>query len=43
MKVTVLAKSTHNSEAGVMPTTKLLTALGEFNESRVGASAHATA
>jgi hypothetical protein len=32
MKVTVLVKATPDSEAGVMPTQELLTAMGEFNE-----------
>jgi len=37
MKVTVLVKATPDSEAGVMPTRELLTAMGEFNESLVKA------
>jgi hypothetical protein len=37
MKVTVLVKATHDSEAGAMPTPELLTAMGEFNESLVKA------
>jgi hypothetical protein len=37
MKVTVLVKATPDSEAGVMPTPELLTAMGEFNESLVKA------
>ena len=37
MKVTVLVKATQESEAGVMPTKELLTAMGEFNESLVKA------
>jgi hypothetical protein len=37
MKVTVLVKATPDSEAGVMPTQELLTAMGEFNESLVKA------
>jgi hypothetical protein len=37
MKVTVLVKATADSEAGVMPTRELLTAMGEFNESLVKA------
>jgi hypothetical protein len=37
MKVAVLVKATKDSEAGVMPTTELLTAMGQFNESLVKA------
>jgi hypothetical protein len=37
MKVMVLVKATQHSEAGVMPTQQLLTAMGEFNESLVKA------
>jgi hypothetical protein len=37
MKVTILVKATPDSEAGVMPTRELLTAMGEFNESLVKA------
>jgi hypothetical protein len=37
MKVMVLVKATQDSEAGVMPTPELLTAMGEFNESLVKA------
>ena len=37
MKVTVLVKATPDSEAGVMPTQELLTAMGEFNQSLVKA------
>jgi hypothetical protein len=37
MKVAVLVKATSDSEAGVMPTTELLTAMGQFNESLVKA------
>ncbi len=37
MKVTVLVKATSDSEAGVVPTRELLTAMGEFNESLVKA------
>ena len=33
MKVMVFVKATQDSEAGVMPTTELLTAMGEFNAS----------
>ena len=37
MKVTVLVKATPDSEAGVMPTQELLTAMGEFNASLIKA------
>src|ERR1700731_3530555 len=37
MKVMVLVKATADSEAGVMPTQELLTAMGAFNESLVKA------
>ncbi len=37
MKVMVFVKATPDSEAGVMPTQELLTAMGEFNESLVKA------
>jgi hypothetical protein len=37
MKVTVLVKATPESEAGVMPTPELLSAMGEFNASLVKA------
>src|ERR1700676_1559168 len=37
MKVIVLVKATADSEAGVMPTQELLTAMGNFNESLVKA------
>jgi hypothetical protein len=37
MKVTVMVKATADSEAGVLPTKELLTAMGEFNESLVKA------
>jgi hypothetical protein len=37
MKVAVLVKATKDSEAGVMPTAELLTAMGQFNESLVKA------
>ena len=37
MKVMVLVKATQDSEAGVLPTQELLTAMGEFNESLVKA------
>ena len=37
MKVMVFVKATADSEAGVMPTTELLTAMGEFNQSLVNA------
>jgi hypothetical protein len=37
MKVMVMVKATEDSEAGVMPTTELLTAMTQFNESLVKA------
>jgi hypothetical protein len=37
MKVIVLVKATPDSEAGVMPTQELLTAMGEFNASLIKA------
>jgi len=37
MKVIVMVKATKDSEAGVMPTTELLTAMGQYNESLVKA------
>src|ERR1700751_3882739 len=37
MKVAVLVKATKDSEAGVLPTTELLTAMGQYNESLVKA------
>jgi PhnB protein len=37
MKVMVFVKATSDSEAGVMPSTELFTAMGEFNESLVKA------
>lgn len=37
MKVMVFVKATADSEAGVMPTPELLTAMGAFNESLVKA------
>ena len=37
MKVMVFVKATQDSEAGVMPTTELLTAMGEFNAALVKA------
>lgn len=37
MKVMVMVKATQDSEAGVMPTKELLTAMGQFNESLVKA------
>jgi hypothetical protein len=37
MKVMVMVKATHDSEAGVMPSAELLTAMGQFNESLVKA------
>jgi hypothetical protein len=37
MKVTVFVKATADSEAGVLPTPELLSAMGEFNDSLVKA------
>ena len=37
MKVMVLVKATQNSEAGLMPSEKLLTDMGQFNEALVKA------
>jgi hypothetical protein len=37
MKVMVFVKATQDSEAGVMPTRELLTAMGEFNASLIKA------
>ncbi|MBZ0271925.1 YciI family protein [bacterium] len=37
MKVMVIVKATKNSEAGLMPSEELLTAMGEFNEQLVKA------
>jgi hypothetical protein len=37
MKVMVLVKATKNSEAGVMPSTELIAAMGNFNEQLVKA------
>jgi hypothetical protein len=37
MKVMIFVKATADSEAGVMPTPELLTAMGEFNQSLVNA------
>src|SRR3954465_4868716 len=37
MKVMVMVKATKNSEAGVMPSEKLLTEMGKFNEELVKA------
>src|ERR1700733_12871717 len=37
MKVMVVVKATKDSEAGVMPATELLTAMGQYNESLVKA------
>lgn len=37
MKVMVMVKATQDSEAGVMPTTELLSAMTQFNESLVKA------
>ena len=35
MKVMVLVKATKDSEAGVLPTTELLTAMGQYNDALV--------
>lgn len=37
MKVMVIVKATKNSEAGVMPSEELLTAMGKYNEELVAA------
>ena len=37
MKVMVIVKATKNSEAGVMPSEKLLTEMGKYNEELVKA------
>jgi hypothetical protein len=37
MKVMVMVKATQDSEAGVLPTQELLTAMGKYNESLVNA------
>jgi hypothetical protein len=37
MRVMILVKATAESEAGVMPTSELLTAMGQFNESLIKA------
>jgi len=37
MKVMVMVKATKSSEAGIMPTTELLTAMGNYNEELVKA------
>ena len=37
MKVMVLVKATQDSEAGVMPSQQLLTAMGKYNEELVQA------
>lgn len=37
MRVMVLVKATAESEAGIMPTTELLTAMGKYNEELVNA------
>ena len=37
MKVMIFVKATADSEAGVMPTPELLTAMGEYNQSLVNA------
>ena len=37
MRVMVLVKATKDSEAGIMPSTELLEAMGEYNEAHVDA------
>ena len=37
MRVMVIVKATRNSEAGIMPSEKLLTEMGEYNEELVNA------
>ena len=37
MKIMVIVKATANSEAGVLPSTALMTAMGAYNEALVGA------
>jgi hypothetical protein len=37
MRVMVLVKATKDSEAGIMPSTELLTAMGKFNEQLINA------
>jgi hypothetical protein len=37
MRVMVIIKATQNSEPGVMPSTELLTAMGQYNEALAGA------
>jgi len=37
MKVMVIVKATKSSEAGIMPTTEALTAMGNYNEELVKA------
>ncbi len=37
MRVMVLVKATHDTEAGIMPATELLEAMGQFNEELVNA------
>jgi len=37
MKVLVIVKASKDSEAGIMPSTELLTAMGKYNEALVGA------
>ena len=37
MRVMVLVKATKDSEAGVMPTTDMLTAMGNFNDELIAA------
>src|SRR5258708_15834977 len=38
MRFMVIVKADNNSEAGIMPSTELLTAMGKFNEEMVKAS-----
>ena len=37
MRVMVMVRATHDSERGIMPSTELLTAMGQFNEELVKA------
>ena len=41
MRFMVIVKASKDSEAGVMPSTELLTAMGKFNEEMVKAGRHA--
>ena len=41
MRVMVFVKANKDSEAGIMPSTELLTAMGKFNEELVKAGVHA--